>query len=223
VDENRTAAKDGRRARPHHERHSLTSASPSHPAPRPAAPWLLPARCPADDGLALISRLGLEDYDLGGYSLGGRIVLRMLVRGAGPARAIVAGQGLAAVTSTARSGTYRRVLTTLAGGASIEPGSPDAATAHWITHLGGDPQALLHVLDSLVATPDAALRQIRTPVLIMTGDQDHDHASASELATTLPAARFTPVPGNHWTALTGPALATTISAFLTGRTRKPAS
>src|SRR4051812_31419434 len=35
----------------------------------------------ADDGLALVDHLGLDDYDLAGYSLGGRIVARMLVRG----------------------------------------------------------------------------------------------------------------------------------------------
>jgi pimeloyl-ACP methyl ester carboxylesterase len=51
-----------------------------------------------DDGLALIESLGLDDYDLGGHSIGGRTVLRMLVRGARPARAIVIGQGLGSVT-----------------------------------------------------------------------------------------------------------------------------
>jgi len=36
----------------------------------------------ADDGLALVEHLGLGDgdYDLGGYSLGARIVVRMLAR-----------------------------------------------------------------------------------------------------------------------------------------------
>ena len=93
----------------------------------------------ADDGLALIDGLGLDDYDLGGYSLGGRVVLRMLVRGARPARAVVAGQGLAAVSGAAGGGTNRRVLTALASGNRIEPGSPDAQSAYWITQLGGDP------------------------------------------------------------------------------------
>lgn len=38
----------------------------------------------ADDGLAVVSALGLPNngYDLFGYSMGGRVVLRMLVRGA---------------------------------------------------------------------------------------------------------------------------------------------
>ena len=33
----------------------------------------------ARDGLALIAHLGLTDYDLGGYSLGARTTVRMLV------------------------------------------------------------------------------------------------------------------------------------------------
>lgn len=140
----------------------------------------------------------------------------MLVRGARPARAIVAGQGLAAVTSAANGGTNRRVLTALASGDSIGPGSQDAETAHWITYLGGDPRALLHVLDSFVATPEEALRQVQTPTLIVVGDQDHAHASAESLASVLPNARFTRVPGDHWSALTRPELASSISTFLSG-------
>jgi pimeloyl-ACP methyl ester carboxylesterase len=170
----------------------------------------------ADDGLALIDYLGLSDYDLGGYSLGGRIVLRMLVRGARPGRAVVAGQGLASVSSAAGGGTNRRVLTALANGEDIEPGSPEAEAAHWITYLGGDPRALLHVLDSLVATGASELHQVTTPVLVVAGDEDDDHASAGALAAALAAWRFTPVPGNHWTALTSPELTTAIIAFLAG-------
>jgi len=51
----------------------------------------------ADDVLALIGHLGLDDYDLGGYSMGGKLVLRVLARGARPARAVVGGQGLDAL------------------------------------------------------------------------------------------------------------------------------
>src|SRR6266545_3097387 len=36
-----------------------------------------------DDGFALLEYLGLDDYDLGGYSLGARIVVRMVVLGVG--------------------------------------------------------------------------------------------------------------------------------------------
>ena len=40
----------------------------------------------ADDGLALVDHLGITDYDLGGYSLGARTAVRMVVRGARPGR-----------------------------------------------------------------------------------------------------------------------------------------
>jgi pimeloyl-ACP methyl ester carboxylesterase len=53
-----------------------------------------PADVLADDGLALVEHLGSDDYDLAGFSLGGRTVLRMLASGATPARAVVAGVGL---------------------------------------------------------------------------------------------------------------------------------
>jgi pimeloyl-ACP methyl ester carboxylesterase len=168
----------------------------------------------ADDGLALIDRLGLDDYDLGGYSLGGRVVLRMLARGARPGRAIVAGQGTAAMSGAPAGGAGRRVLAALAAGEPFEPGSPDARAAHWITRLGGDPVALLHVLDSLVATPLDALARIGTPALVLVGDRDHDHASAGDLAAALPCARFRRVPGDHWTALTAPELGDAMAAFL---------
>jgi pimeloyl-ACP methyl ester carboxylesterase len=190
---------------------------------RPHDPASYPPDVLADDGLALIGRLGLGDYDLGGYSLGGRVALRMLVRGARPARAIVAGQGLAAVSSPAGGGPNRRVLTALARGDVIEPGTPDAETAHWIARLGGDPRALLQVLNSLVATPEAMLRRVGTPVLVAVGEQDAGHASAGALAAVLPNSRFTQVPGDHWTALTSPELATAITAFLAVRPGPAAS
>jgi pimeloyl-ACP methyl ester carboxylesterase len=82
---------------------------------RPHDPACYPPDVLADDGLALIGHLGLDDYDLGGYSLGGRLALRLLVRGARPGRAVVGGQGLDALDQeSGRTDGHRRVLTALA-------------------------------------------------------------------------------------------------------------
>lgn len=170
----------------------------------------------ADDGLTLVEHLGLTDYDLAGYSLGGRVVLRMQVRGARPRRAIVGGQGLDIITrSTTRTGRYHGIMTALVAGDQINPDSPDAELAHWITKSGNDPQALLRVLGTHVPTPESDLAGLLTPTLVFIGDQDPDHISAEALAATLPQARFTTVPGNHFTALTTPQLAHTVIEFLT--------
>jgi pimeloyl-ACP methyl ester carboxylesterase len=183
---------------------------------QPHDPGAYPPDVSADDALALIDHLGLEDhaYDLGGYSLGGRIVVRMLTLGARPARAIVGGQGLADVTRAAGSEANHRVLAALARGDEIEPGSPDAETAYWFRQSGADPQALLYVLDSLLATSNDALSAIETPTLVVVGDQDFDHATGQALAAVLPNARFTSVPGNHRTVLPRPEFAQAISSFL---------
>jgi pimeloyl-ACP methyl ester carboxylesterase len=182
---------------------------------KPHDPAAYPPDVLADDTLALIDHLGLSqgEYDLGGYSLGARIAVRVLARGAKPGRAVVAGQGLAKVSGAQGGGANHRMLTALIDGTEIEPDSPDARFAHWITTLGADPQALLHVLNSLVATPEAALRQIMIPTLVAIGDQD-ERSDADRLAACLPDCRFVRVPGDHGSALAAPELTTAMAAFL---------
>ena len=81
------------------------SAAPHDPASYP--PDILAA-----DGEALVRYLELSDYDLGGYSLGGRTTLRMLVRGAAPRKAILSGMGLEGILDTGkRQSFFRHVLT----------------------------------------------------------------------------------------------------------------
>jgi pimeloyl-ACP methyl ester carboxylesterase len=185
---------------------------------KPHDPAAYPPDVLADDGLALIQHLGLADgdYDLGGYSLGGRIVVRMLVRGAKPGRAIVAGQGLAKVSGPQGGGVNYRVLTALADGVAIEPGSPSAGIARWISEFGADPVALLHVLDSLVPTTEDALRRIAIPTLVAIGEKD-ERSDADELAALLRDARFVRVPGDHGSAFAAPELTAAFAAFLAER------
>ncbi len=185
---------------------------------KPHDPASYPRDVLADDGLALVEHLGLGDgdYDLGGYSLGARIVVRMLARGAKPSRAIVAGQGLAKVSGPQSAGTTHRVLTALVDGVAIEPDSSDARMADGISKLGADPRALVCMMESLVPTPEDALHRITTPTLVAIGDQD-ERADADELAALLPNARFIRVPGGHESAFNAPELGTAIAAFLSER------
>ncbi|MCL2583270.1 MAG: alpha/beta hydrolase, partial [Streptosporangiales bacterium] len=181
----------------------------------PTDPSAYPPDVLADDGLALIEHLGLRagEYDLGGYSLGGRIAVRLLARGAKPGRAVVAGQGLEKVSGPQGGGVTRRALTALADGDELPPGSPDARIAHWIAQLGVASRALLGVLDSLVPTSEDELRRITTTMLVVIGDQD-ERSDADELAALLPAARFARVPGDHGSAFRAPEFAGLLAEFL---------
>lgn len=169
----------------------------------------------ADDGLALVGHLGLGagEYDLGGYSLGARITVRMLARGAAPGRAIVAGQGLAKITGPQQGGANSVLLAALVEGRPLEPGSRDAQVAQWIERFGADPRALLNVLDSLVPTTEDELRRITVPTLVAIGERD-ERADADELAALLPNSRFVRVPGDHGTSFAAPELSEAILAFL---------
>jgi pimeloyl-ACP methyl ester carboxylesterase len=185
-------------------------------------PLAYPPDVLADDGLALIEHLGLgpSEYDLGGYSAGGRVVVRMLVRGARPGRAVVAGQGLSKVSGPQGGGATHEALTTLANRVVADPGSPEGEIAHWAANLDADPQALLLVLASLVPTTEDQIKRITTPTLVLIGDRD-ERADADELAALLPAGRFARVPGGHEDAPTAPEFGLNITAFLTDRTDDP--
>jgi pimeloyl-ACP methyl ester carboxylesterase len=187
---------------------------------RPHDPARYPPDVLADDGLALIDHLGLDDYDsagydLGGYSMGGKLGLRLLARGARPARAFVGGQGLDALDAESdRTAGYRALLAAMAGGAAFAPGSQEARFAQWTRQIDADPVAIGHVLTTFVATPREALAQVPTPVLVVVGDRDSRGATAAELAAALPNGRLVRVPGDHGTALTAPELTAAITSFL---------
>ncbi|HEX4328565.1 MAG TPA: alpha/beta hydrolase [Burkholderiales bacterium] len=165
-----------------------------------------------DDGLALVATLGLTDYDLCGYSLGGRTVLRMLLRGAAPRKAVVAGMGLDGMLDTGGRGEFfRRVLS--------NPGAFKSGSLEWMSEaflktVGGDPLALLHILDTSVDTPRDDLAAVKVPVLTLSGVDDHDNGSAEELAQALPDGRYGQLPGNHMSAVTKPELGAAIADFL---------
>ena len=166
----------------------------------------------AEDGETLIRHLGLTDYDLGGYSLGGRTVLRMLVRGAAPRRAILSGMGLEGILDpNKRRDFFRTVLTGL--------GLHKRGTAAWMAEAflkttGGDPLAMLPLLDTFVATTRDEIEAIALPTLVLSGEEDHDNGSSAELADLLPQGELVEIAGNHMTSVLQPAMGRSILEFL---------
>lgn len=168
----------------------------------------------ARDGHALIAHLGLSDYDLGGYSLGARTTARMLATGATPGRVIFSGMGLDGLTnSERRQSHFRHILTNLG---SHERGSPAWLAEAFLKTNGGDPVALLAILDTFVSTSSETVAAFAQPTLVVNGVDDDDNGSAAELANTLPNARLVEIPGNHMSCVTKPELGEAIAAFLAG-------
>ncbi|WP_442681024.1 alpha/beta fold hydrolase [Sphingomonas sp. ASY06-1R] len=179
-------------------------------APHDAASY--PPDILAQDGLALVRHLGLTDYDLGGYSLGGRTTLRMLVDGAAPRRAILAGMGLAGILDVhQRRGFFRHVLEDLG---NHKRGSGAWLAEGFLRTTGGDAKAMLPLLDSFVDTSEQEIAAITMPVLVLAGVDDHDNGSAADLAAILPEGRLAHIPGNHMTSVLRPELGQEIADFL---------
>jgi pimeloyl-ACP methyl ester carboxylesterase len=166
----------------------------------------------ADDGFALIDHLGLADYDLGGYSLGARTAVRMVARGARPRRLVISGMGLQGLVETGRRSRHFKEV--LRGLGQHERGSPEWLAEAFLKTTGGDPEALLPLLDSFVDTSEAELRAIEVPTLVLSGAEDRDNGSAEALAGLLADARFVEVPGNHMSAVTKPELGRALADFL---------
>lgn len=166
----------------------------------------------ARDGLALIEHLGLTDYDLGGYSLGGRTAVRMVAMGATPRRLIVSGMGLPGLLATGpRSVHFKHILDHLGQHAR---GSAEWLAEAFLKTTGGDPEALRPLLDSFVDTSEEELMAMAMPVLAVSGVDDHDNGSSEALAALLPQGRYVEVPGNHMSAVTKPELGRAIADFL---------
>ncbi|MCL8250845.1 alpha/beta hydrolase [Aeromicrobium fastidiosum] len=163
-------------------------------SPKPHDRAAYPPDVLTDDALALVEHLGLTDYDLGGYSLGARTIVRMLVRGADPRRAAVGGAGFDQLLhASGRGTTFRHVLDHLG---RHEWGSRDWLMEGFLRKTQGDPTALRHVLDTPVDTTREQLAAIGVPTLVVTGTDDEPDAGR-ELAATLQHATFVEVPGDH--------------------------
>jgi pimeloyl-ACP methyl ester carboxylesterase len=169
----------------------------------------------AHDGLALIRHLGLTDYDLGGYSLGGRTSARMVILGAKPARLIISGMGLRGMLDVhRRAAHFRKILT----GLGTHPrGSPEWLAEAFLKTTKGDAEALLPLLGSFADSTEDELRGIEMPTLVFAGAEDEDNGPAEELAELLPKGRFVAIPGNHMSAVTKPEFGRAIADYLAER------
>lgn len=177
-----------------------------------------PAHCPkdilADDQFALFDHLGIADFDLGGYSLGGRTVARMLARGCRPGRAIILGMGLEGLTSTGKRGNhFRHILDNLG---AHEKGSPEWMAEAFLKTTGGDPVALRLIIETFVDTGEEQLRGFDLPIAVICGEEDQDNGSAAALAELLPHGKLFTVPGNHMSAVVKPDLGQAMVEALSG-------
>ena len=178
----------------------------------PHDPAAYPPDVLAKDLVALVTALGLTDYDLGGFSLGSRTAVRGVIGGLRPARLILGGMGLDGLAGWGR----RRAFFTDAIDRFDEVKLGDRAyfAVQFMKSTKVDRVAARLVLASNLDTQPAALVAITMPTLVVCGDQDQDNGSAEKLADGLADARLVIVPGTHMSSVTVPDLGKAMRDFL---------
>lgn len=174
------------------------------------------AAYPADilvrDNAGIIRTLGLEDYDLAGFSLGARTSVKLVVDGAAPRRLILSGMGLDGLVDWGKRRDYfTGVIDEID---TLKRGDPGFMAAAFMKTTGINPEVVRHVVNSFGDMDPARLSAITMPTQVICGTEDRDNGSPERLAEALPQGSYAEIPGNHMSCVTKPDFGRALLAFL---------
>jgi pimeloyl-ACP methyl ester carboxylesterase len=166
----------------------------------------------ARDLKELIAHLALDEFDLGGFSLGSRTTVEGVGEGLTPRRAILGGAGLKGLKNWKRRKTF--FLEAIQLFDEVQRGDPHWLSIQFMKSQKVDRVAAAQLLDSFEDTFMDWLEAFTMPTLVVCGSEDDDNGSAEELAAVLPNAEFREIPGTHMTSITKPQFGEAIVEFL---------
>lgn len=166
----------------------------------------------ARDLRELIARLGLGEFDLGGFSLGARTTVEAVGEGLRPRRAVLGGAGLEGLRNWKRRKTF--FVDAIALFDEVKRGDPHWLSIQFMKSQRVDRVAAAQLLESFEDAFMTWLEAFTMPTLVVCGSEDDDNGSAEELANVLPNAIFEEVPGTHMSSVTKPDLSEAIARFL---------
>jgi pimeloyl-ACP methyl ester carboxylesterase len=168
----------------------------------------------ARDLRELIAHLRLDEFDLGGFSLGARTTVEAVGEGLKPRRAILGGAGLEGLEHWQRRKHF--FLEAIALFDKVQRDDPHWLSIQFMKSQKIDRVAAAHLLESFEDAFTDWLAAFTMPTLVVCGSEDHDNGSGEELAQALPNAVFREVPGTHMSSVTKPQFGEAIADFLKG-------
>jgi pimeloyl-ACP methyl ester carboxylesterase len=165
------------------------------------------------DAQALMDRLGVEQVDVVGYSMGSLVSSRLVPREP-RARSLVLGGIGGRMSGDQPLPNRGRVADALT---AEDPDSVEDPVARGFRVLadfsGADRLALAAVLLAPTDEP-AALGEITVPTIVITGDRDELVGPPQPLAERIPGATFKVISGDHISAVADPEFARSIVQFI---------
>lgn len=162
----------------------------------------------AKDIIGLLDYLGIEKYDVVGYSRGSIITSRLLVLDKRIKKAILGGMG----ADFTNPEWPRRIMfyKALMG----EPVKELEGMVKHVHDAGLDQLALAYLQKAQPSTSKEQLAHYIQPVLVISGTEDSENGSSEELAGLIPHSQFEHVPGNHGEAVKTKEFSNAVLAFL---------
>jgi pimeloyl-ACP methyl ester carboxylesterase len=179
---------------------------------RPHGQQFYPKGVLARDLRELVDHLNLDEFDLGGFSLGARTTVEGVGEGLRPRRAILGGAGLEGLRNWERRKTF--FVDAIAMFDNVQRGDPHWLSIQFMKSQKVDRVAAGQLLESFEDAFIGWLDAFTMPTLVVCGSEDDDNGSAEELANVLPNAVFREVPGTHMSSVTKPEFGEAIAAFL---------
>jgi pimeloyl-ACP methyl ester carboxylesterase len=178
----------------------------------PHDPAAYPRNVLVRDVLHLADALGLDDFDLAGFSLGARTATAAVIAGLAPRRLVLAGMGLESLDNWDRRTAF--FIDAIDRFDEVKLGDPAFLTVSFMKTMKIDRVAGRLLLQSGGDVDRADLARITMPTLVLCGEDDHDNGSPQALAEALPDGRLQLIPGTHMSSVTEPAMGAAIAAFL---------
>jgi len=160
----------------------------------------------------LIAHLALDEFDLGGFSLGARTTVEAVGEGLRPHRAILGGAGLEGLRNWKRRKTF--FLEAIEMFDRVQRDDPHWLSIQFMKSQKVDRVAAARLLESFEDAFMDWLEAFTMPTLVVCGSEDEDNGSARELAAALPNATYAEIPGTHMSSITKPEFGEAIARFL---------
>lgn len=179
----------------------------------PHDPSAYPSDVLARDAAAVVQQLGLEQYDLAGFSLGARTAARCVIAGMRPRRLVLAGMGLEGLAGwDARAAFFIDAIDRFD---EVKQGDRAYFAVQFMKTMKVDREAVrLLLVQGVEDTQESELAAITMPAMVLCGADDRDNGSPSALADVLADGRFEEVSGTHMSSVTMPEFGQAILRFL---------
>ncbi|RIV88591.1 alpha/beta fold hydrolase [Aurantiacibacter xanthus] len=178
----------------------------------PHDPEAYPQGVLTQDLAAVVKALGLDDYDLAGFSLGARTAAAAVIDGLAPRRLALCGMGLEGLSGWQRRSAF--FLDAIDRFDEVKRGDAAFMAVAFMKQMKVDRVAARLLLTSVDDIAAGDLAKITMPTAVICGDKDGDNGSSEKLAEALPDAHHVTIPGTHMSSVTEADLGMAIRDFL---------